>query len=145
MLTVRNDLPFAVDVTLDLQTRSGVGFEAETVPAQRLEPQSRTVVTVPTSVRQSGSFTVVAQLATPAGGPLGSAVQLRVSSTAYGPITLAITIGAAALLGLLFLRRLVLFVLRRRRGGPTPADDVLVPVDGDPSGPPATPPTRSPV
>lgn len=145
VLTVRNDLPFAVDVTLDLQTRSGVGFEAETVPAQRLEPQSRTVVTVPTSVRQSGSFTVVAQLATPAGGPLGSAVQLRVSSTAYGPITLAITIGAAALLGLLFLRRLVLFVLRRRRGGPTPADDVLVPVDGDPSGPPATPPTRSPV
>ncbi len=146
VLTVRNDLPFAVDVTLDLQTRSGVGFEAESVPAQRLDPQTRTVITVPTSVRQSGSFTVVAQLATPAGGPLGSAVQLRVSSTAYGPITLAITIGAAALLGLLFLRRLVLFVLRRRRGEPAVADDdVLVPVDGDPAGPRPTPPTRSPV
>ncbi|MCO7222112.1 DUF6049 family protein [Klenkia sp. PcliD-1-E] len=144
VLTVRNDLPFAVDVTLDLQTRSGVGFQAESVPAQRLEPQSRTVVTVPASVQQSGSFTVVAQLATPAGGPLGTAVQLRVSSTAYGPITLAITIGAAALLGLLFLRRLVLFVLRRRRG-PGQEDDVLPPVDGDPAGPLRTPPTRSPV
>ncbi|GHE09593.1 DUF6049 family protein [Klenkia taihuensis] len=146
VLTVRNDLPFAVDVTLDLQTRSGVGFEAETVPAQRLDPLTRTVITVPTSVRQSGSFTVVAQLATPAGGPLGTEVQLRVSSTAYGPITLAITIGATALLGLLFLRRLVLFVLRRRRGGPAPVDDdVLVPVDGDAAGPQSTPPTRSPV
>ena len=41
--------------------------------------------------------------------------QLQVKSTAYGSISLIITIGAAALLGLLFLRRLVHFVLRRRR------------------------------
>ena len=42
------------------------------------------------------------------------------SSTAYGPISLLITIGAAALLGLLFLRRLVHFVLRRRRAARAP-------------------------
>ena len=149
VLTVRNDLPFAVTVVLDLQARAGVGFTADPVPAQRLEPESRTVVTVPTTVRQSGGFTVVAQLTTPAGGELGSPVELRVSSTAYGPITLAITIGAAVLLGLLFLRRLVLFVLRRRRG-PAPDDDAPAPAD-DPTGDLAAaaghgpPPTRSPV
>jgi hypothetical protein len=150
VLTVRNDLPFAVTVVLDLQARAGVGFTADPVPAQRLEPDSRTVVTVPTTVRQSGGFTVVAQLATPAGGTLGSPVELRVTSTAYGPITLAITIGAAILLGLLFLRRLVLFVLRRRRG-PEPEDDAAPTPTDDPTGDRAAaaehrpPPTRSPV
>ncbi len=152
VLTVRNDLPFAVTVSLDLRTRRGVGFDADPVPAQRLEPDSLTVVQVPTSIRQSGTFTVVARLATPAGGQLGTEVELRVSSTAYGPITLAITLGAAALLGLLFLRRLVLFVLRRRRGGPTRAEDDLRTPGADPATPvedaaalPAAPPTRSPV
>jgi hypothetical protein len=61
---------------------------------------------------------------------------MRVKSTAYGPISLIITIGSAALLGMLFLRRLVRFVLRRRAAAgvpaPGPAADVL-------------PPTRSPV
>jgi hypothetical protein len=146
VLTVRNDLPFAVTVTLDLQTRSGVGFDADPVSDQRLEPDSRTVVQVPTSVRQSGSFTVVARLATPAGGQLGTQVELRVSSTAYGPITLVITLGAAALLALLFLRRLVRFVLRRRRGEPGPVEDDALPgADDAPTAPPAAPPTRSPV
>lgn len=149
VLTVRNDLPFAVSVQLTLTSRGAVGFQADPVPVEKvLEPRSRTTITVPTQVRQSGSFTVTAMLSTPSGGPLGEPVQLRVTSTAYGPITLAITLGAAALLGLLFLRRLVLFVLRRRRGGPHPVeDDVLVPVDGDPadiSPPPVGgPPTRS--
>lgn len=148
VLTVRNDLPFAVTVVLDLQARSGVGFTADPVPAQRLEPDSRTVVTVPTSVRQSGGFIVVAQLSTPAGGPLGSPVELRVASTAYGPITLVITVGAAGLLGLLFLRRLVLFVLRRRRGATAPDDDATPALPGDEGSTPAEhapPPTRSPV
>ena len=55
------------------------------------------------------------QLTTPSGGPLGDRISLQVKSTAYGSISLLITIGAAVLLGLLFLRRLVNFVLRRRR------------------------------
>ncbi len=107
---------------------------------------------MPTTVRQSGGFTVVAQLTTPAGGALGSPVELRVASTAYGPITLAITIGAAALLGLLFLRRLVLFVLRRRRGAPGPDEDAAAaprprhdPDGGTTPAEHAPPPTRSPV
>ncbi len=136
VLTVSNDLPFAVTVQLALSSRGGIGFSADAIPPITLEPESRTTVQVPTQVRQSGSFTVQAMLSTPAGGPLGEPVQLRVTSTAYGPITLAITIGAGALLGLLFLRRLVLLLLRRRRGEPRPVeDDVLVPVPGGASGP----------
>jgi hypothetical protein len=132
VLTVQNDLPFAVDVRLDLRARANVGLHADDVGVTRLEPQSRTTIQVPTQVRQSGGFTVTATLTTPAGGALGEPVQLQVKSTAYGTVTLAITIGAGALLGLLFLRRLVRFLLRRRR----PAEPVR---------PVAVPPVRSPV
>jgi hypothetical protein len=136
VLTVRNDLPFAVDVRLDLHTRANVGITTEDIGVTRLEPSSITPLQVPAHVEQSGGFAVTARLTTPAGGPLGDAVQMQVKSTAYGSITLGITIGAAALLGLLFLRRAVNFVLKRRRA--QPADDVL-------DGVSAVPPTRSPV
>ncbi len=65
---------------------------------------------------------------------------MQVKSTAYGSISLLITFGAAALLGLLFLRRLVHFLLRRRRaaaaaGAPARARGRRL----------RPPPTRSPV
>jgi hypothetical protein len=91
-------------------------------------------------VRQSGGFAVTAQLTTPSGSPLGDRISLQVKSTAYGSISLIITIGAASLLGLLFLRRLVNFVLRRRRPTATAPDQ------GAPEGTTgALPPHRSPV
>jgi hypothetical protein len=136
VLTVRNDLPFAVDVRLELRTRSNVRLTTDDIGVTRLEPSSITPLKVQAHVQQSGGFAVTARLTTPAGGPLGNAVQMQVKSTAYGAVTLAITIGAAALLGLLFLRRAVNFVLKRRRGEPAP--DVLDDAN-------AVPPTRSPV
>jgi hypothetical protein len=69
---------------------------------------------------------------------------MQVKSTGYGTISLLITFGAAALLGLLFLRRLVRFLLRRRRAaaaGPG-ADGTAAAPDGASL---AGPPTRSPV
>jgi hypothetical protein len=66
---------------------------------------------------------------------------MQVKSTAYGSISLLITFGAAALLGLLFLRRLVLFLLRRRRAAMAPAVPEPVPGGATLSGQP----TRSPV
>jgi hypothetical protein len=137
VLTVQNDLPFPVQVRLTLRTRGNVGLTTDDIGVLTLDPASRTTLQVPTHVRQSGGFAVTAQLTTPGGGPLGEAVQLQVKSTAYGSITLGITIGAAALLGLLFVRRAVRFVLKRRRGEPEP-DPAL---DGVSSVPPA----RSPV
>ncbi|MGY1744656.1 DUF6049 family protein [Blastococcus sp. SYSU D00695] len=142
VLTVQNDLPFAVQVRLQVRTRSGVGLSVGDVGVQQLAPGERTTLQVPTEVGQSGRFTVTARLTTPDGAPLGSPVELQVTSTAYGVISLTITIGAAVLLGLLFLRRLVVFLLRRRAGGDRGDDDL----GGAPEGAAvALPPTRSPV
>jgi hypothetical protein len=134
VLTVRNDLPFTVSVLLDLRVRGNRGLSIDHIGAQTLPQGQRTTLQVPAHVRQSGSFAVTAALTTPGGGMLGSRVEMQVKSTTYGSISLLITFGAAGLLGLLFLRRLVLFVLRRRRGA-TAAEPPA----------PFEPPARSPV
>ncbi|SFF07319.1 DUF6049 family protein [Blastococcus tunisiensis] len=114
VLTVQNDLPMTVEVLLDVRTRGSRGLSIGTVEPQTLAPGQRSTIEVPTQVQQAGGFTVRAQLTTPDGTPLGREISLQVKSTAYGLISLIITVGAGALLGLLFLRRLVRFVLRRR-------------------------------
>jgi hypothetical protein len=139
VLTVQNDLPFAVKVLLRIQTRSR-GLAVGPLEAQSLAPGERTTLQVPTEVRQSGGFAVTAELTTPGGQLLGERVQMQVKSTAYGSISLLITFGAAALLALLFLRRLVRFLLRRRRAAAAPDLSAVAP-----DGPLAGPPTRSPV
>jgi Family of unknown function (DUF6049) len=140
VLTVRNDLPMTVQVLLDVRTRGSRGLSIRDIGPQTLAPGERSTLKVPTEVRQAGGFAVRAQLTTPAGGPLGDQISLQVKSTAYGPISLIITVGAAALLGLLFLRRLINFVLRRRRA----AADAAAP-DTAPEGALQSPPNRSPV
>ncbi|SFP66859.1 hypothetical protein SAMN05660464_3844 [Geodermatophilus dictyosporus] len=116
VLTVQNDLPFAVRVLVDVRTRDNVGLAIGDVGVLEVAPEQRTTLQVPTQLSQSGRFAVTAALTTPDGGRLGDPVAIQVRSTTYGTISLSITIGAAVLLGLLFLRRGVLFVLRRRRG-----------------------------
>ncbi|MDT0274414.1 DUF6049 family protein [Blastococcus goldschmidtiae] len=142
VLTVRNDLPFAVRVLPQVRSRGNRAISVGDVGVQVLAPGSRTVLQVPTSMRQSGGVAVTAALTTPGGGTLGERVEMQVRSTAYGPISLIITIGAAALLALLFLRRLVHFLLRRRARAT--GSDAGVPPLG-PDGPPTPVPTRSPV
>jgi hypothetical protein len=134
VLTVRNDLPFAVSVVLDLRIRGNRGLSTDDIGTQTLPQGQRTTLQVPAHVRQSGSFAVTATLSTPRGGLLGSRVEMQVKSTTYGSISLLITFGAAGLLGLLFLRRLVLFLLRRRRAAVLPESSIAL-----------EPPTRSPV
>ncbi|MGY1753975.1 hypothetical protein [Blastococcus sp. SYSU D01042] len=142
VLTVRNDLPFAVRVLPEVRARGNRALSIGRIEPRVLAPGERATLQVPTSLGQSGGFAVTATLTTPGGSPLGERVQLQVRSTAYGPISLIITIGAASLLGLLFLRRLVHFVLRRRARA-TGIDDGGPPVG--PDGTPVAPPTRSPV
>jgi hypothetical protein len=139
VLTVHNDLPFAVQVLLEVRTRGNRGLSIGDIGATTLVPGERTTLQVPTEVRQSGGFAVTAELTTPSGGLLGDPVQMQVKSTAYGSISLLITFGAAALLALLFLRRLVRFLLRRRRAAAAGADT------GTPETTGAQPPARSPV
>jgi hypothetical protein len=141
VLTVQNDLPFAVEVLLRIQTRGSRGLSVGDIGAQSLAPGQRTTLQVPTELRQSGGFAVTAELTTPGGLLLGERVEMQVKSTAYGSISLLITFGAGALLGLLFLRRLVMFLLRRRRAALAPASLESAPEGTTRSGPP----TRSPV
>jgi hypothetical protein len=139
-LTVQNELPFAVSVQVDLSTPNTRSIRIGDIGVQTLAPGERTTLEVPTEVRQAGRFIVRAALRTPDGAALGDPVRLQVRSTEYGTISLVITFGAAGLLGLLFLRRLVNFVLRRRRVVPAPAPA------GAPEGAAVPmPPTRSPV
>jgi hypothetical protein len=139
-LTVQNDLPFAVSVQVDLSTPSTRSIRIEDIGVQTLAPGQRTTLEVPTEVRQNGRYAVSAALRTPGGASLGESVRLQVRSTAYGTISLLITFGAAGLLGLLFLRRLVHLVLRRRRAVPIEA-----PVAAPEGAAVPLPPTRSPV
>jgi hypothetical protein len=141
VLTVRNELPMTVQVLLDVHTRGTRGLSIGDIGPQTLAPGQRSTLQVPTEVRQAGGFAVRAQLTTPSGAPLGDQISMQVKSTAYGPISLIITIGAAALLGLLFLRRLVNFVLRRRRA----AGEAGAPAGGPEGAVLQPPPNRSPV
>ncbi len=142
VLTVRNDLPFAVRVLPEVRARGNRALSIGEIGVRVLAPGERATLQVPTSLGQSGGFAVTATLTTPGGNALGERVTLQVRSTAYGPISLIITIGAASLLGLLFLRRLVHFLLRRRARA-AGVDEGGRPVG--PEGTPAAPPTRSPV
>jgi hypothetical protein len=144
VLTVRNDLPMTVRVLLDVRTRGSRGLSIGHIEPQTLAPGQRSTLQVPTELRQAGTFAVRARLTTPSGGPLGDEISLQVKSTAYGPISLIITIGAGGLLALLFLRRLVNFVLRRRRAARQAGQPGGQPA-GAPEGAVQPPPNRSPV
>lgn len=140
VLTVDNPLPFPVRVRLQVQTPGNRGLSVGDIGIQTLAPEELTTLQVPTELRRSGGFSVTAQVTTPSGRPLGDPVEIQVKSTAYGTITLFITVGAAALLALLFLRRLVHFVIRRRRATTAGADPSAPVAPGL-----APPPARSPV
>lgn len=110
VLTVQNSLSVPVRVRIELTARGAAGFHAEpvnvTIPPSVPPNNTRVTVKVPTHVERSGEFSVLARVLTSNGEQLGQPVPLKVRSTAYGTITLAITGGAFALLLLLVARRL---------------------------------------
>lgn len=113
VFTVDNQLPLPVQVRISVDASQVAGLSTGQVGAQVLAPASRTLIEVPATVERPGEFRVSAAIFTPSGGTLGEPVQLTVRSTVYGGIALIITIGAGALLALLFARR----VFRRLRYG----------------------------
>jgi hypothetical protein len=114
-LTVVNNLPVSITVTVHVEPRGTAGFHAEDKQVVLLGNGRRAQVRIPATVTQSGRFTVKAELITPDGHSMGGdPVLLEVSSTAYGTVALGITVGAFGLLLLLLLRR----VIRQLRSGP---------------------------
>jgi hypothetical protein len=113
LITVSNELPVAVQVTLNLSETAGL--RAGAVGLQLVPARSTRQLVIPAKVSRAGQFSVDASLSTPGGTPLGEPSTLQLRSTAFGRVTVALTSGAAALLVLLVARRIVRRIRRRVR------------------------------
>ncbi|MGD9990654.1 DUF6049 family protein [Pseudonocardia sp.] len=135
LMTVSNGLPVALDVRIVIA--STAGLQVAPIPDQRIPPLGRIQVRVSAQVVRAGQFAVDAIVQTPRGDDLGPPTRLQVRSTAYGTVTVWLTVIAGALLVLLVIRRIV----RRARDHPgRPDDPAGGPGDGPhpgPGGPPA--------
>ncbi|MFV0532194.1 MAG: DUF6049 family protein [Cumulibacter sp.] len=118
VFTIENNLPWDVHYRIGIDESRSVGLTADDVGVQTIPGGTRATVQLPTTVERSGAFTVVAQIRTPDGDPLGNDVQINVSSSAYGTAALWVTgIAFTALLALIARRwwRRHLFWAEERR------------------------------
>ncbi len=121
LLTVENQLPVAVDVTVALEPTPGV--RVSPVPVRRVPAFGSVQFQVALDVGRSGQFTVDATARTPGGDPLGPTSRLLLRSTAYGTITVWLTASAAVVLvtlASLRVARRVRQTRRDRRSRPSP-------------------------
>jgi hypothetical protein len=116
LLVIRNDLPVATRVRLDISAPEGM--TVGDVGVIEIPPHGTRQIQVPTRADRSRSLTVEIGLVTAGGAALGDPIELSVHSNAYGKPLFIITICAGALLVLLSGRRL----WHRFRGEPDPAD-----------------------
>lgn len=117
LLVVRNPLPVAVDVRVEVT--GPPGLQVQDIGVQQLPAGSSRQLVLPTSVGRTGQFAADVRLSTSTGLQLGVPSRVLVRSTAYGTATAAVAGGAAALLVLLVARRL----WHRFRGQPDRADE----------------------
>lgn len=118
VFTVENNLPWAVNYRIGVDESRSAGLTTEDIGVQTIPGGTRATVKLPTTVERSGSFTIVAQISTPDGKPLGNDVRINVSSSAYGTAALWVTgIAFTALLALIARRwwRRHLFWAQERR------------------------------
>jgi hypothetical protein len=116
LLVIRNDLPVAMRVRLNVS--APVGMTVGDLGVLEIPPRGTRQIQVPTRADRSRSMTVEIGLVTTGGVPLGDSIDLSVHSNAYGKPLFFITIFAGALLVFLAGRRL----WHRFRGEPDPAD-----------------------
>lgn len=123
-ITVENRLDYAVVVRLSVVTKNGLpGYTAKEAVGQRIEPHSKSVIRIQSTVDRPGRIPVIAQLSAPDGTPLGRPIALFVRSTVLGAVGVGITIVAAAVLLLAVVVRLI----RRLRARGTPAENGTAP------------------
>ncbi|QHC00491.1 hypothetical protein EK0264_09500 [Epidermidibacterium keratini] len=105
VFTIENTLGVTVRYRITLDEARSRGLSAEDSGTLEIGPNQRATVQLNTTVERSGSFSVVAKLVTPEGAPLGEDVRIRVTSSAYGTVALAVTGAAFVMLLLLIGRR----------------------------------------
>lgn len=115
-ITVENRLPYTVEVNLTVAAQDGLpGYSMRDIGPQRIAANSKQTVQVPSKLERSGRIAVDAQLTTPDGQDLGSAVPLYIRGTVFGTIGIVITVVAGGVLVLALLVRFVRRVQRMRR------------------------------
>lgn len=115
VFTVENQLDVPVKVKISLDASRSVGITAVDTTVQQIAPLARATIKVATKVQRSGTFSVVAQIQTPEGQPLGESVKISVRSSAYGQVALIVTAVAFGLLLLMIGRRYVQRIKNIRR------------------------------
>ncbi|WP_433800854.1 hypothetical protein [Actinomycetospora sp. CA-084318] len=113
LLTVENQLPVAVDVTVALEPTPGV--RASPVTVRQVPAFGSYQFQVALDVERAGQFTIDATARTPGGESLGPTARLLLRSTAYGTITVWLTASAAVVLVILASLRVALRVRAARR------------------------------
>lgn len=115
LITVSNELPVGVQVALSLSETAGL--RAGAVGLQLVPAHSTRQLVIPAKVSRAGQFSVDARLSTPGGTSLGEPSTLQLRSTAFGRVTVALTVGASAVLVLLVMRRIWLRLRRAQEVG----------------------------
>ncbi len=115
LISVSNELPVGVQVELSLSETAGL--RAGAVGLQLVPARSTRQLVIPAEVSRAGQFSVGARLSTPGGTPLGEPSTLQLRSTAFGTVTVALTVGAGAALVLLVARGIVRRARRTRKSG----------------------------
>jgi hypothetical protein len=120
-VTLENNLPDPVNVTLVLTSLDRSRVRSDTSVSRTIQPGQKVQVEVTVRATSAGTFPVRLALQTPTGRPIGPADQVLVRSTAAGVVAVGVTVAALAVLLLAVLGRAIRTLLRHRGGG-RPAD-----------------------
>jgi hypothetical protein len=119
-VTIENNLDVTVTVSVQVVSANGLpGFSAQEISHERIPPNTKVTLHIPTHTERTGRFEVQAQLLTPSGDLIGAAVPLTVHSTALGLVGVIITVVAGGILALALVVRFVRRFRGRNRPGPT--------------------------
>jgi len=94
------------------------GFSAQQIARERIPPNTKVTLHIPTHVERTGRFEVQAELLTPSGELIGPSVPLTVHSNALGLVGVVITVVAGGILALALIVRFVRRFRGRNRPGP---------------------------
>jgi hypothetical protein len=118
-ITVRNTLPEPVTVEIALSTADRTKLTSPGPRKYVIQPGAKQRVLLPAKTQRAGTFRVDLNVTTPDGRRIATA-PLTVHSTAYGTITLVITLAALGVLVLAIARRLFIRIRGWRSGARVP-------------------------